>query len=158
MCRKGAPLLIRIGEQIFNHTTSRKIEITDGQQNVIRSSSPFRLRRLVVSGRSSCSSPCAMFWFQRCSTAAAARFVSLRTLHTTQLAYGPIVPFKLSDIGEGIAEVQVKEWHIKVGDRVNQFDNICEVQSDKAAVSITSRYDGLIKKLWTTWPRANFFG
>ena len=29
-----------------------------------------------------------------------------------------------------------------------QFDNLCEVQSDKAAVTITSRYDGTIKKLW----------
>ncbi|TMS35886.1 hypothetical protein L596_003179 [Steinernema carpocapsae] len=89
-----------------------------------------------------------MFWLQRCSRGAAARLMSVRRLHTTQFVYGSIVPFKLSDIGEGIAEVQVKEWHIKVGDRVNQFDNICEVQSDKAAVSITSRYDGVIRKLY----------
>lgn len=36
---------------------------------------------------------------------------------------------------------------VKPGDRVSQFDNICEVQSDKASVSITSRYDGFIRKL-----------
>lgn len=70
-----------------------------------------------------------------------------RFFSVSYFRYGTVVPFKLSDIGEGIRDVTIKEWYVKPGDRVSQFDNICEVQSDKASVTITSRYDGLIKAL-----------
>ena len=69
-------------------------------------------------------------------------------LHTSKVAFMPVVQFKLSDIGEGIAEVQVKEWYVKEGDTISQFDKVCEVQSDKAAVTISCRYDGIVKKLY----------
>ncbi|CAP23399.2 Protein CBG03281 [Caenorhabditis briggsae] len=71
-----------------------------------------------------------------------------RHFHTAKAAFLPVVQFKLSDIGEGIAEVQVKEWYVKEGDTISQFDKVCEVQSDKAAVTISSRYDGIVRKLY----------
>lgn len=47
----------------------------------------------------------------------------------------------------GITECQIIQWFIQPGARVQQFDKICEVQSDKASVEITSRFDGVITKL-----------
>ncbi|XP_027251384.1 lipoamide acyltransferase component of branched-chain alpha-keto acid dehydrogenase complex, mitochondrial isoform X2 [Cricetulus griseus] len=70
------------------------------------------------------------------------------SLRTAAVLQGQVVQFKLSDIGEGIREVTIKEWFVKEGDIVSQFDSICEVQSDKASVTITSRYDGVIKRLY----------
>src|SRR5690242_14213207 len=37
---------------------------------------------------------------------------------------------------------------VKEGDKVREFDRVAEVQSDKATVEITSRYDGIVKKLF----------
>mmetsp|Transcript_9942 Transcript_9942/g.12998 ORF Transcript_9942/g.12998 Transcript_9942/m.12998 type:complete len:544 (+) Transcript_9942:363-1994(+) len=58
-----------------------------------------------------------------------------------------VVPFQLADIGEGISEVEVLQWFIKPGDSISEFDPVCEVQSDKATVEITSRYNGVVKNL-----------
>lgn len=58
-----------------------------------------------------------------------------------------VKPFLLADIGEGITECQLIQWFVQPGARVEQFDKLCEVQSDKASVEITSPFDGVIKKL-----------
>ncbi|KAJ9628002.1 hypothetical protein H2203_003222 [Taxawa tesnikishii (nom. ined.)] len=59
-----------------------------------------------------------------------------------------IKPFLLADIGEGTRECQIIQWFVRPGARVQQFDKICEVQSDKAATDITSPFDGVVKKLY----------
>lgn len=53
----------------------------------------------------------------------------------------------LSDIGEGVKEVQIIQWFVEEGAAVEEWAPLCEVQSDKASVEITSKYTGVIKKL-----------
>lgn len=55
--------------------------------------------------------------------------------------------FLLPDIGEGLHEAEVLSWFVSVGDKVNEHDNLAEVQTDKAAVEITSPVTGVISSL-----------
>ncbi len=55
--------------------------------------------------------------------------------------------FKLPDIGEGVTEGEVVEWHVKVGDKVTEDQPLVEVMTDKATVTITSPKTGTIAAL-----------
>ncbi|UNI21087.1 Dihydrolipoyllysine-residue (2-methylpropanoyl)transferase [Purpureocillium takamizusanense] len=59
-----------------------------------------------------------------------------------------VKPVLLADIGEGIVECEVIQWFVEPGARVEEFSPLCEVQSDKASVEITSRFAGTVKKLY----------
>lgn len=56
-------------------------------------------------------------------------------------------PFLLPDIGEGLTEAVVRKWHVSQGQAVKEDDLLCEIETDKAVVEITSPCDGEIKIL-----------
>ena len=51
---------------------------------------------------------------------------------------------RLPDVGEGIAEAELVEWHVKVGDLVREDTTLAAVMTDKATVEIPSPVDGEI--------------
>ncbi|EGE83916.2 2-oxoisovalerate dehydrogenase E2 component (dihydrolipoyl transacylase) [Blastomyces dermatitidis ATCC 18188] len=53
----------------------------------------------------------------------------------------------LKDVGEGITEIQIIQWYVQEGAKIEEWKPLCQYQSDKAVDDITSRYDGVIKKL-----------
>lgn len=57
---------------------------------------------------------------------------------------------RMPDIGEGIAEVELVEWYIKVGDTIREDQVLAEVMTDKAAVEIPSPVAGVVKALGGT--------
>jgi len=52
--------------------------------------------------------------------------------------------FKLPDLGEGVVEAEIVEWHVKAGDLVKEDDNLCDVMTDKATVEIPAPKDGTV--------------
>jgi len=55
--------------------------------------------------------------------------------------------FKLPDIGEGIAEGEIVSWKVKAGQAVKEEDEFVEVMTDKATVTITVPFTGVIAEL-----------
>jgi 2-oxoisovalerate dehydrogenase E2 component (dihydrolipoyl transacylase) len=51
---------------------------------------------------------------------------------------------KMPDIGEGIAEVELSVWHVKVGDMVVEDQVLADVMTDKAMVDIPSPVHGKV--------------
>lgn len=54
---------------------------------------------------------------------------------------------KMPDIGEGIAEVELSVWHVKVGDMVVEDRVLADVMTDKAMVDIPSPVHGKVISL-----------
>ena len=55
--------------------------------------------------------------------------------------------FKLPDIGEGIAEAEIVAWHVKVGDTVEEDQQLADMMTDKATVEMESPVAGKVTKL-----------
>lgn len=55
--------------------------------------------------------------------------------------------FKFPDVGEGIAEAEIVRWLVKEGDSVKEDQDLLEVETDKAVLTLNSPYTGKIKKL-----------
>lgn len=55
--------------------------------------------------------------------------------------------FRLPDLGEGLAEAEIVEWHVKVGDHVRVDQPMVSVETAKAVVEVPAPFDGIVTAL-----------
>jgi pyruvate dehydrogenase E2 component (dihydrolipoamide acetyltransferase) len=55
--------------------------------------------------------------------------------------------FILPDLGEGIAEVELRRWLVTEGQRVEEHQVVAEVETDKAVVEVPSPHGGTVSRL-----------
>jgi 2-oxoisovalerate dehydrogenase E2 component (dihydrolipoyl transacylase) len=56
--------------------------------------------------------------------------------------------FKLPDLGEGLQEAEIVQWHVAVGEEVKTDQPLLSVETAKAIVEIPAPYSGRIGKLF----------
>jgi 2-oxoisovalerate dehydrogenase E2 component (dihydrolipoyl transacylase) len=56
--------------------------------------------------------------------------------------------FKLPDLGEGLQEAEIVEWHVAVGDEVAADQPMVSVETAKALVDIPAPYSGKVARLF----------
>ena len=55
--------------------------------------------------------------------------------------------FKLPDLGEGLPDAEIVKWVVKVGDQVNEGDDMVEMSTAKAVVEVPCPHTGVVTKL-----------
>jgi len=55
--------------------------------------------------------------------------------------------FNMPDVGEGVAEAEIVEWVVKVGDTVSEDQHLVDVMTDKATIDIESPVDGKVLEI-----------
>jgi pyruvate dehydrogenase E2 component (dihydrolipoamide acetyltransferase) len=55
--------------------------------------------------------------------------------------------FKLPDLGEGITSGEIKKWHVRKGQKVEEDETIAEVETDKAVVELPSPVTGIVEDI-----------
>ena len=56
--------------------------------------------------------------------------------------------FKLPDLGEGLPDAIIREWHVKEGDSVKKDQPIVAMETAKALVDVVAPFDAVIEKLF----------
>src|SRR6185312_1271902 len=59
-----------------------------------------------------------------------------------------IKTFYLPDLGEGLPDATVVEWHVKVGDSIKLDAPLCSMETAKAVVDVPSPYTGKVTRLY----------
>ena len=54
---------------------------------------------------------------------------------------------KMPDVGEGVVEAEIVAWHVKVGDTVEEDQDVVDVMTDKATVEIPAPVSGTVMEL-----------
>src|ERR1700682_2399841 len=55
--------------------------------------------------------------------------------------------FRLPDLGEGLAEAEIVEWHVKVGDHVRVDQPMVSVETAKAVVEVPAPFSSVVTAL-----------
>jgi len=56
--------------------------------------------------------------------------------------------FNLPDLGEGLQEAEIVEWHVKAGDSLAADQPMVSLETDKAIVEVPAPYEGRVEKLF----------
>ncbi|MDP1574635.1 MAG: dihydrolipoamide acetyltransferase family protein [Coxiellaceae bacterium] len=56
--------------------------------------------------------------------------------------------FKLPDLGEGLPDAIIREWHVKEGEAVKKDQPIVAMETAKALVDVVAPFDAVIEKLF----------